>query len=60
MNKQIERKNKMTEYKKLINNLFPLKKDYNQWVVDVLKDIRQKKYSLNDIITEMKKQIKEK
>tara|TARA_R100000541_G_scaffold3639_1_gene10906 strand:+ start:70 stop:222 length:153 start_codon:yes stop_codon:yes gene_type:complete len=50
----------MTEYKKLINNLFPLKKDYNQWVVNVLKDIRQKKYSLNDIITEMKKQIKEK
>ena len=31
--------------KKLINNLFPLKKNYNQWIVNVLKDIRQKKYS---------------
>ena len=46
----------MTKTKKLIDKLFPPRNDYNQWVVNVLKDIRQKKYSLKDITKEINKQ----
>ena len=45
----------MNKTKKLIDKLFPSRNDYNQWVVNVLKDIRQKKYTLKDITKEIKK-----